>query len=606
MQYRECTVESLSVTTMILLLAFLLSASLVCLTAADTRCFPGLYLCDYHPEQCCCKHDAFGNLAKCFPDGSLKMQNRTGWFVTCYNDILVLGFGPYTRKINNNSYILPQEASDPCNVTQTVCEDINRKGTLCSQCMSGYTVSVNTYDLKCVPDKECNWFLTLLAVFGPLTIFYLIVFLFRINAAAPYISLVILLAQILSTRQIADIFLSRDVSKSNIANKFLISLYSVWNLDVLQVYMPPMCLGKHFGNLEVLAFQYLIALFPLILVLVTYALAELHARQWWCVYWLLWPIVKLFKVLRISIDPMRSIMNTFATFVLLSFTKFTIVSVIIIAFTDLRDVNGTVVAKAPLYDGGTKYFSAEHLPYAVLAIVVLLFCNVLPLLLLFLSPMRSFQRCLSSCCCSFRCVHFVNTFLEVFQGHFKDRVSHHRDYRFVAGLQFLLRLIVLVIYSIIHFPELVCLISAVIFLLWSVGCLMFKPYKRELHNVLESILSTCYVFVNLVILYLYILFLKDTSQNQNIPAGIITLVTPGILFGVHVFVQVLMHCGCHTKLFSRLKMLYESASEHTPILKWSGIDSTANNTSPPPRSRSASPQNSNERNAMINYGSVQS
>ena len=258
-------------------------ASLVCLTAADTRCFPGLYPCDYHPEQCCCKHDAFGNLAKCFPDGSLKMQNLSRWLVTCYNDILVLGFGPYTRKINNNSYILPREASDPCNVTQTVCEDINRKATLCSQCMSGYTVSVNTYDLKCVPDKECNWFLTLLAVFGPLTIFYLIVFLFRINAAAPYISLVILLAQIISTRQIADIFLSRDISKSNIANKFLISLYSVWNLDVLQVYMPPMCLGKHISNLEVLAFQYLIALYPLILVLVTYALAELHARQWWCV-----------------------------------------------------------------------------------------------------------------------------------------------------------------------------------------------------------------------------------------------------------------------------------------------------------------------------------
>ena len=129
--------------------------------------------------------------------------------------------------------------------------------------------------------------------------------------------------------------LSQYISKSNIANKFLISIYSVWNLDGLQVYMPPMCLGKRFGNLQVLAFQYLIALYPLILVLVTYALAELHARQWWCVYWLLWPVVKLFKVLRISIDPMRSIMNTFATFVLLSVTKFTIVSVNILTYVKL-------------------------------------------------------------------------------------------------------------------------------------------------------------------------------------------------------------------------------------------------------------------------------
>ena len=332
----------------------------------------------------------------------------------------MLGYGPYLRKSNTTDwFILPRDASDPCNLTQTVCKYINRQGTLCSQCMSGYTVSVNTYDLKYVPDKECNWFLTLLAVFGPLTIFYLIVFLFRINAAAPYISLVILLAQVLTTRQTADFVLSQYISRSNIANKFLISIYSVWNLDVLQVYMPPMCLGKHFVNLQVLAFQYLIALYPLILVLVTYALAELHARQWWCVYWLLWPIVKLFKVLRISIDPMRSIMNTFATFVLLSVIKFTIVSVNVLSYANLRDANGTVVARVSLYKAGVAYFSTKHLPYAVLAIVVLLFCNVLPLLLLFLSPMRSFQRCLRSCCCSFRCVHFVNTFLEVFQGHFK-------------------------------------------------------------------------------------------------------------------------------------------------------------------------------------------
>ena len=587
----------------------LLSASLVCLTAAaDTHCFPGLYPCDCNPKQCCCKHDAFGHLAKCFPDGYLMTRNHSGSIVTCYNDILVLGFGPYLRKgSTNDSYILPQQGSDLCNLTQSVCKKLDRRGTVCGKCKRDYTVSVNTYDLKCVPDKECNWFLTLLAVFGPLTIFYLIVFLFRINAAAPYISLVILLAQILSTRLVANVFLSQYLTTSNIANKILISLYSVWNLDVLQVYMPPMCLGKHFGNLEVLAFQYLIALYPLILVLVTYTLAELHARQWWCVYWLLWPIVKLFKVLHISIDPMRSIMNTFATFVLLSVIKFTIVSVNLLAYVNLIDINGTVVARVPLYEGDTQYFGPKHLPYAVLAIVVLLFCNVLPLLLLFLSPMRSFQRCLRSCCCSFKCVHFVNTFLEVFQGHFKDRFSHHRDYRFVAGLQFLLRLIVLVDFSIILQPELVCLIAAIIFLVWAIVVLMFRPYKRELHNILEAMLSAFYVIASLIILYINVLVLE--SPVQHLSASIIVLVTPGILFGVHVLVQALMRCSCLTKVFSRLKILYESANEQVPLLKTSRIDSKVNSASPScssPRSLPEFPRNSTTRDDMINYGSMQS
>ena len=153
-------------------------------------------------------------------------------------------------------------------------------------------------------------------------------------------------------------------------------------------------------------------------------------------------------------------------------------------------------------------------------------------------------------------------------------------------------------------PEIICSSSIVIFVLWAVGVLMFKPYKRELHNILEAILSTYYAFTNLLVMYFYVLLLKGTGQYTI--AGIIILVTPGILFGVHVFVQVLTYCGCHTKLYSRLRMLYKSASEHAPILKWSGINSTDNNTSPPPRFRSASPQNSNARNAMINYGSVQS
>ena len=589
---------------MALLLA-LLCASLVSLTAAaDTHCFPGLYPCDYHTEQCCCKHDAFGDRVKCASDGSLKLSKLESnwWFLTCYGSIVVLSYGPYLHRANNNgSYILPQDAPDPCSKTQRVCEDIDRRGTVCGQCKRDYTVSVNTYDLKCVDDKECNWFLTLLAVFGPLTIFYLIVFLFRINAAAPYISLVILLAQVLSAKQVANVFLSQCLTTSTIANEILISLYSVWNLDVLQVYMPPMCLGKHFGNLEALAFQYLIALYPLILVLVTYALAELHARQWWCVYWLLWPIVKLFKVLHISIDPMRSIMNTFATFVLLSVTKFTLVSVNLLVYKNLFDVNGTVVTKVPLYKGDTQYFGPKHLPYAVLAIVVLLFCNVLPLLLLFLSPMRSFQRCLRSCCCSFRCVHFVNTFLEVFQGHFKDRVSHHRDYRFVAGLQFLLRLFVLVDFCLAQQPELVCLISAIILLLWTIVVLMFRPYKKELHNILEAILSAYYVIASLLTLYINVLVLE--SPVQHLSAGIIVLLTPGILFGMHILVQVLMRCSCLAKLFNRLKTLYESAGEHIPLLK---TDPTVSSASPSCSSSRSLPQNSTARNNMINYDSIQS
>ena len=528
------SIVAVTMIPLVLVAVLLLSA----VQTAATSCFPGLYQCVDSDEQCCCRHDSFGGRVKCSLNGTLTIPDEyKRWLITCYKDnIVTFGFVPYdinTSSAAAGTLVLPQQwSNEHCNFQ---CKHFNRNGPLCGKCMSGYAVSVNTYDLKCVPQQDCsNWSLTILAVFGPLTIFYLIVFLFRINAAAPYISLIITLAQVVSTRQAADYILSRSISTSDFANTLLISVCSIWNLDVLQVHMPPMCLGKHFGNLQVLAFQYLIALYPLILVLVTYALAELHARQWWCVYWLLWPIVKLFKVLRISIDPMRSIMNTFATFVLLSVTKFTIVSAGILAHVELYDVNGTVVTLAPLYKGDVEYFGPDHLPYAVLAIVVLLLCNVLPLLLLFLSPLSLFQRCLVSCC-SFRCVHLVNTFLEVFQGHFKDRVCNHRDYRFVAGIQFLLRSVIFVMFSIVTTSTfaLVSAATLMICVLWSVGGLMVRPYKRDLHNMLEAILSTSYAFGSLIILY-------------NIMVWVVLLLAPILLFGVHIVVQMFMHCGWYS------------------------------------------------------------
>ena len=62
--------------------------------------------------------------------------------------------------------VLPQQwSNEHCNFQ---CKHFNRNGPLCGKCMSGYAVSVNTYDLKCVPQQDCsNWSLTILA--GELT-----------------------------------------------------------------------------------------------------------------------------------------------------------------------------------------------------------------------------------------------------------------------------------------------------------------------------------------------------------------------------------------------------------------------------------------------------
>ena len=549
---------------MIMFLAslLLLEATLVMAVSKNgSDCFPGLHPCMYHDTQCCCMHDIFGGKVKCHLDGSL---GRSGVFdcITYdkYFSAVVAGKCPYlyaTETDPNHVVYLPRELPVPQNLTKIMCGRIRRTGTLCGKCDKTSALAVNTYNFRCIPRNSCtsvSWLLYLLTRLGPLTGFYLIVFLFRINAAAPYISLLILQAQIITARyQVLKLI---KFARYSGWNSFIISLYSVWNLEVLQIYMPSICLGN-MHNLDSLALEYLVALYPLVLVLITYCLAELHARHWWCVFWFFWPLVKLFKFLRINIDPMRSIMNTFATFILLSITKFTVVSINLLAFTSLFDVNGTVVRYVPLFDGDTEYFGGRHLTYAILAIGVVLFCNLLPIILLLLSPFGLFQRCLRWCCCSFRGVHLVNAFLEVFQGHFKDGVSHRRDYRFVAGLQFLLRLIILVPFNTAFNTAAVYTCTLIVFILWTVGGLMVRPYKRELFNILEAILGTYSAFLVVVVLYYYIRELKGAPEHIGLL--FFTIVTPGLLFLVYSIMHIFQLCGCHVRMWKLLLWLQSVA-----------------------------------------------
>ena len=76
--------------------------------------------------------------------------------------------------------------------------------------------------------------------------------------------------------------------------------------------------------------------------------------------------------------------------------------------------NGSVVGLYLFYDATIDYFGREHLPYAILALVVLLVFVLLPLLLLLLYPMRCFQQCLSHCGVRWLALHiFMDAFRAV-------------------------------------------------------------------------------------------------------------------------------------------------------------------------------------------------
>ena len=97
----------------------------------------------------------------------------------------------------------------------------------------------------------------------------------------------------------------------------------------------------------------------------------------------------------------------------------------------MYDKYGNSLGLYLFYDAAIKCFGEEHLLYAILAIVITLLFNVLPLLLLLLYPLHCFQRCLSICRLRW---HGLHIFIDAFHGCYKNgTLAGTRDCRYFAA-----------------------------------------------------------------------------------------------------------------------------------------------------------------------------
>lgn len=153
-----------------------------------------------------------------------------------------------------------------------------------------------------------------------------------------------------------------------------------------------------------------------------------------------YPIRKCFKSICAAWNPKTTILSTFATFFLLSYSKFLFVSIgLLLAVVSYNSKGETVSNSAVLlYDPTIRYFHSEHIPYAVLALSVLLIFVLLPCLFLLLYPTQLFRKFLSLL--GFRKWGILNHVMDIFQGWYKDGTGGTRDYRSLSALYLLLRI----------------------------------------------------------------------------------------------------------------------------------------------------------------------
>ena len=460
-------------------------------------------------------------------------------------------------------------------INRETCGPYQRKGLMCGQCIKDYGLPVYSYNLACVKcvDYKYNWLKYIAAAYLPLTVFYLIIIVFKISANSGLLVGCVTISQMVATYNLVQVYLA--VNPQTITSSFVVKviacLYSIWNLDFFRSVYPPFCLHPNMSALGVLSLDYLVAVYPLFAVISTYI------------------IVKKFSYVSCSSGPLNkclylfikvgnagnSLIEAFATLILLSYVKVLNVSFNIITPTYLYNLNGTHGYPYVYNDPHTVYLSKQHLPYLVLAFAMSFVFNFLPFLLICLYPFACFQKCLNWTGLRHPALCI---FMDAFQGSYKHKPCYLRSFP--------------AIYLIAHFTNLLILSSLGIeqyFAAASLNLLMvilmiaiFRPYKNKWHSVitltlLSSVSIAYYYFVFVIysaitvqIPYIWAVFLEGVySIGFLVPA----------LYGMFLFILGILPATIMSKLNRSIKKFkiiqnsvhtlspsYEFCHENTPFL----------------------------------------
>ena len=336
----------------------------------------------------------------------------------------------------------------------------------------------------------------------PLTGFFLAAVALRLRVTATHWNGVVFTSQILTSpiilRQLAGKWYMHryGYNKNGIGTAlgFYTTYLGIWNLDFFRMVYFPFCLHPRASTLLILSLDYIIAAYPLVLIIVTHVLVTLHYRNCTLIVYLWKPFQVCCIRFRRQWNIQNSLVDAFATFLLLSYMKFVLTSCDLLIPTTLYHSESNHDTTVLYYDGNIGYFGRDHLPYAVLAIVVVLVFVLLPILLLCLYPCLWFQSILNRYHLRSQALNTfmdtfqgsfkdgtqaLNTFMDTFQGSFKDGTNGTRDYRYFAAVYLIARVVVHIslVLGISNTGTSISVLICMILLI----CIL-QPYKNSLFN----------------------------------------------------------------------------------------------------------------------------
>ena len=483
-------------------------------TTNNTTC-PPWFIPDSNSTTGCKCGSTYRNIVKC------DNVSQRSYLLTCYamtydqdsqTEAVAAPsfFGCLFRTKPNSLYVsLPPIVSE---LNQMMCGHANREGQLCGRCKDGFAVPIYSYDMACVRCSEhtTNWVKYIAAAFLPLTAFLVIVVVFRISACSAHLNGFVLVSQIMAAPQLMRLFAThaKGLHEFERIEGALSSLYGFWNLDFFRLFYSPFCLYPDMTMLEALAFDYIIAVYPLALIAILYLLIKLHDHNFRPVVWLWKPFHFCTARFRRQLDIRMSLVDAYATFFLLSYVKILSVSYDILLPATLIDIQGHTLDKYYLYyDGTVEFFGETHRPYAILAIAVLVVFIFSPLLLLIVYQCRCFHRCTQHC--GFTC-NILHTFMDAFQGCYKDGTNGTRDCRYFPVVYLILRILLAFAY-VITMSHSLYQVAGVLWIITVFLVSTIRPYKVDIYTTLDT-----FLFMGAAAGYMFILLADIGSTDEPI------------------------------------------------------------------------------------------
>ena len=471
------------------------------------------------------------------------------------------------KMITSVDYVLCiQLPSNVSLLNEFMCGPLNREGELCGWCKDGYGIALYSYTQEC---SKCwghgsGWVLYWTLELLPITVLYVLVVIFHIRATSSPLSALVFMSQIIVYTIRLNVPLhtyidNRVTGFPYMALKVLLVLCGIWSLDFFRSVIPPFCVSSSIRTIHVLALEYLVAFYPIFLIIITYVCIKLHDNNFRLIVWIWKPFHRHFVHFRRSWDSRASIINTFTRFLLLSFSKILFVSYTLLYIFHVQYNYGDIPSKCVLYyDPTVESHTLEYSIFSAMAGCVLVAFIVCPTILLILYPTRLFRKCVS--CCGFRRWHALHMFVESFQGQYKDGTNGTRDFRMVSALFLVLRITTMTsflatVFS-FHKHSLAAISAGVQCISFAVASGFYaivKPYKLNYMSNVDYLILTLLMIVSFEVLFTAFHTATEDWIHQ-------TLLTT-LLLGVPHMVLILYICYMSAKkvgITRCLKRKYET------------------------------------------------